>query len=135
MDRSHPFPQFPRGGFRGGLIERVGDHGGGWPDALAWAIFAVLLTLLLLAIVSLAFDAYYRSQRPRRFVRRFPAGPPGIALGGGALAVLDMRYARGDIDRDAYLRARSDIGASEAPTAEMPARAEPPAEGGDEPTR
>ena len=105
MDRGYGIQPFPRGGF----VEHVGRHGGGWPDSLSWVIFALLLAILLLAIVSLALDAYYRSQRPS-----------------GSLAVLDMRYARGEIERDAYVQARADLGAAEAPTVEMPAPPEPP---------
>jgi putative membrane protein len=92
-----PVP-FPRG--EGGriVVERAG---GGWPDGLSWVIFAVLLVLLLLAIVSLALDAYYRSQ------------------GGGArsdvLAQLDLRYARGEIGRDEYLQRRADLGGPALP--------------------
>ena len=41
------------------IIERAGDHGG--PSAFAWTIFALLLVLLLIALVSLVLDFYYRS--------------------------------------------------------------------------
>ena len=103
-DQSFPF----RGG--GGFVERVG-HGGG-PSDLAWVMFALLLVLLLLAIVSLALDAYYRSQGVSRPYFKWlpPGGPPGFAPGGRALAVLDMRYARGEVSRKDYLRAREDLG-------------------------
>jgi hypothetical protein len=107
MDRhgNQPFPF--RGG--GGFVERAG-HGG--PSDLAWVIFGLLLALVLLAIISLALDAYYRSQGgPRPFFKWLPAGgPPGLAPGGPALAVLDMRYARGELSRKDYLRAREDLG-------------------------
>jgi uncharacterized membrane protein len=107
MDRSGN-QSFPfRGG--GGFVEHAGHHGG--PHALAWVIFALLLALLLLAIVSLAIDAYYRSQGGSRpFFKWVPAGGPGLAPGGRALAVLDMRYARGELSRKDYLRAREDLG-------------------------
>jgi hypothetical protein len=98
-------------------------------------IFSLLLVLLLLVIVSLALDAYYRAQRPRHFVRRLgPGMPPGLFPGGRALGVLGMRYARGEISREEYLRAREDLGGPsdetfEAPTAVMPSEdvPEPPA--------
>jgi uncharacterized membrane protein len=123
---------FPRGG--GYFAEHVG-HGGGWPDSLLWVIFSLLLVLLLLAIVSLALDAYYRAQRPRHLGRRVgPGMPPGFFPGGRALAVLGMRYARGEISREEYLRAREDLAGHpddtfEAPTAVMPSAdmPEPPA--------
>ena len=56
MDRGMFGPQ------NGIVIERTGDHGG--PSAFAWTIFALLLVLLLIALVSLVLDFYYRSNRP-----------------------------------------------------------------------
>jgi hypothetical protein len=107
MDRygNQPFPF--RGG--GGFVERAGDGG---PSDLAWVIFALLLVLLLLAIVSLALDAYYRSRGGQRPFFKWlpPGGSPGLVPGGRALAVLDMRYARGELSRKDYLRAREDLG-------------------------
>ena len=91
------------------VIERAGQHSG--PSAFAWTIFALLLVILLVALISLVLDFYYRTNRP-----------------GGTLAVLDERYARGEIDRATYLQARADLGgpppASEAPTEVTP---QPPA--------
>jgi uncharacterized membrane protein len=118
MDRGfgiQPAP-FPRGAF----VQGIGDHGGGWPDGLAWTIFALLLVLLLIAIVALALDAYHRS-RPVALASQ-PAQPAA-----GSLAVLDMRYARGEIEREAYVQARSDLGGPEATTVVMPATTEPAA--------
>lgn len=87
----------------GMFVERVDHHGG--PSAFAWTIFALLLVLLLIALVSLVLDFYYRSK----------SDAPG-----GTLAVLDERYARGEITREAYLQARVDLGGKppvdEAPT-------------------
>src|SRR6266513_2546934 len=103
MDRGNGIQPFPPGGFRGGFVERVGHDGG--THSLAWVIFALLLVLLLIAIVSLALDAYYRSQGPKPFTKWLPPGmPPGMFPGGRALAVLDVRYARGEIGREEYLR-------------------------------
>ena len=110
MDRGYGIQQFPPGGFRGDFVEHGGHHGG--PHALAWVIFALLLTLLLVALVSLALDMYHRSQR-------VPSER--------ALAALDDRYARGEIPREDYLQARHDLGGPEAPTVEMPPPPEPPA--------
>ena len=85
------------------FVERAG-HAGGWPEGLAWVIFAVLLALLLLAVVSLALDAYHRSQ--------------GGEMRNGALTELDLRYARGEIGRDEYLQRRVDLGGSVVPVVE-----------------
>jgi len=109
MDRGYGIQPFAPEGFRGGFVEHAGRGG---PSDLAWVIFALLLVLLLLAIVSLALDAYHRSQGPRPFTKWLPPGiPPGMFPGGRALAVLDVRYARGEISRKDYLRARDDLGA------------------------
>jgi putative membrane protein len=108
MDRGYGFQPFPRGG----IIERVGDHGGGWPDGLSWAILALLLLLLVITIASLALDAYRRSQQAASV-----AAPVA-----GTLALLDARYARGEVDRETYLQTRADLSGAEAPTAVMPAQ-------------
>jgi uncharacterized membrane protein len=121
MDRygNQPFP------FRGGeFVERAG-HSGGTSD-LAWVIFGLLLALLLLAIVSLALDAYYRSQGPRPFTKVLP---PGMAPGGRALAVLDVRYARGEISRKDYLRTREDLGTPPEADADATTEVQPPPPG------
>ena len=109
----------PPGGFRGGGPFRgaCGARRGGGPSTLAWVIFALVLVLLLLAIASLAIDAYYRSRASRPAAGRMPGPAPGPAAI-EALAVLDARYARGEIPRDEYLQARDDLrGTPEAPTA------------------
>ena len=72
-----------------------GQHGGGGDHTLLWVIFAVLLVVLLIALISLVLDEYHRSKRPA-VARRRP--PPG-----GALAVLDTRYASGELTRRDYL--------------------------------
>jgi putative oligomerization/nucleic acid binding protein len=129
MDRhgDQPFPPFGSGR----LVERVGEGGG--PSDLAWVIFSLLLVLLLLAIVSLALDAYFRSQRPRPFTRWLPPGmPPGPFPGGRALAVLGVRYARGEISREEYLQARADLSGEPEDIDEAPTQVvlpEPPAGG------
>jgi uncharacterized membrane protein len=118
MDRGQGIQPFPRGG--GYFAEHMG-RGDGWPTSLLWVIFALVLVLLLLAIVSLALDAYYRSQRPRHFMKRLPLGmPPGFFPGGRALAVVGMRYARGEISREDYLRAREDLGGPPGDFADEP---------------
>jgi putative membrane protein len=67
-------------------------HGGwGWGCGLAWLV--ALGALAALAVVLLR--------------RRRPGAAPGPA--GGAFEALDLRYARGEIERDEYLRRRADI--------------------------
>jgi putative membrane protein len=111
---------FPPDGFRGGdgspFRGALVHVDGGGPSALTWAIFALLVVLLLLAIASLAIDAYYRRRSAR----------PGPEDSRRPLAVLDDRYARGEIARDEYLRARDDLrGSTEATTQVIPPDPEP----------
>jgi uncharacterized membrane protein len=127
--RPYTFPQdgFPRGDgmpFRGALVEHA--DGGGGPGALTWAIFALLLLLLLLAIASLAIDAYNRNRARQSAPETASDAPPPPVDSSGALAVLDDRYARGEISRDEYLRTRDDLrGATDATTQVIPPEPEP----------
>ncbi len=110
--------------FRGALVEHA-DRGG--PDALVWAIFALLLVLLLLAIASLAFDLYHRHRDPQSAPESVGDGPPPThGPSSGALTLLDDRYARGEIPRDDYLQARDDLrGVTDAPTQVIPPEPKP----------
>jgi putative membrane protein len=111
-----PFPMpFPRGG-GGVVVERAGDAGG-WPDGLSWVMFAILLVLLLVAIVSLALALYDRSHRTAQAQVRVPSG---------ALTELDLRYARGEIARDEYVQRRADLGGGAAPATETTTIVSPP---------
>ena len=56
-------------------------------------------------------DFYYRSNRPD-----------------GTLAVLDERYARGEITRAAYLQARTDLGGKAPTESEATTEVKPPAQ-------
>jgi putative membrane protein len=94
------------------LLERAGDAGG-WPDGLSWVMFAILLVLLLVAIVSLALALYDRSHAV-------------AASAGGALAELDLRYARGELGRDEYLQRRADLGGTGAAAPEATTLVSPP---------
>lgn len=120
MDSRFGIPPFGlRGfGFRdSAFVER--GHDGGWPDALSWAIFALLLALLAIAAALLVLDLLARTRR----------GSPRLQPASAPLAALDLRYARGEIDREAYLRARADLGGEETPTKEIRPQPEPPPEG------
>jgi uncharacterized membrane protein len=91
------------------MIQVAGHHGDG-NHALLWVVFALLLVVLLVALVSLVLDYYHRSNEGPPAPR---GGPPE-----GALAVLDNRYASGELKRSDYLQAREDLlGAGGAPAA------------------
>jgi len=84
-------------GERGGF-----EHHGGhqWLGFLFLALLLVLLALLIGSVV--------RGIRSRRTAAEAAAtaGPPGD----DALSVLRLRYARGEIGRDDFLRAHEDLG-------------------------
>jgi len=93
---------FHRGGFDAGPMYA---HNG--PHALAWATFALVL-LLVLSFFALLI-ARTAARRSHRWHRKmvFAGGP-----GGGhhdPLELLRMRYAGGEIDRDAFLQGTSDL--------------------------
>src|SRR3954452_1567655 len=73
----------------------IDQHGGGGPSAFAWTCFAILLIIMAVVLVSLVLDFYYRSNSP--------ATP---------IAVLDERYARGELSLEPSLLARGDLGVS-----------------------
>jgi len=114
MDTQQFQMPLPRGG--GLLAQRAGDAGG-WPDGLSWLMFAILLVLLLIAIVSLALALYDRSH---------VESPAPSGSQSGALTELDLRYARGEVDRDEYLQRRADLGGSAAPAPEATTVVSPP---------
>lgn len=107
------YPLFPfrRGGFGPGPMYL---HNGG-PHALAWATFALVL-LLVLAFGALLV-ARAASGRPRRWHHRMAFAGPGDPQ--DPLELLRMRYARGEIDRNAFLQSTSDLTAA-APMEEKP---------------
>lgn len=82
-------------------------HAGG-PSLLAWLVFAVLVALLALAV------AYAATRLGRG---RVSAAPAVVAPADDALAVLRLRYARGEIAREEYLRASDDLSGGAPPTA------------------
>ena len=82
---------------------QVAEHHGGGGHTLLWVVFAILLVVLLVALISLVLDAYQRSKHPEQS-QAVEEAPPG-----GALAVLDTRYASGELTRRDYLQARKDI--------------------------
>lgn len=116
----------PRRGGGFGQTALFVHHAG--PDALAWATFALLL-LLVLTVYALVIARFARrSQRRRGFGgpghgRRFGFAGPGPGMGPGrgmgpapdALEVLRWRYARGEIGRDEFLLATSDLTAHSEP--------------------
>jgi uncharacterized membrane protein len=61
--------------------------------------FIPLLLLVMVVVIVVVVVAATHNPHP----------PPPPQLSSSALSELDLRYARGEIDRDEYLRRRSDI--------------------------
>jgi len=105
------YPNFP---FRGNGQDIVVYHHGG-PGPLAWTVFALQLLLVFgvaWLVASLVFG------RPARRPAR--AAPAPTTRESAPLETLHMRYARGEIGRDEYLQARSDLGGEPHPPSEQP---------------
>ena len=111
------YPPFRRG-FDVGPVYLHGQQG---PTALQWATFAlvVLLVLMLGAMIVARAASGGRRMGPHRGFAF--AGPPGPPPGPPQQPreLLALRYARGEISRDDFLRATDDVSA-EAPTVEQP---------------
>jgi uncharacterized membrane protein len=89
------------------FFERTAEHGGG-TDTVLWAVFGLVLALLVLAVLALA-ARYGAAWRVRR-----------VAVAGDPLDVVRLRYARGQLSREDYLQASADLGAQPAQPAEPP---------------
>lgn len=113
----NPYPPFQfhqGGGFDGGPMMYHAHDGG--PHALVFATFALVL-LIALAFFTLIVARTASRGRHRKWHHRMAfAGPGGTP---DPLEILRMRYARGEIDRDAFLQGTSDLTAS-AVTEERP---------------
>ena len=73
-----------------GMMDGWSGGGWGWFGALHMIVWLLILVLIVAGIVWLARAAMQRGDSDR-------------TRSSSALAVLDERYARGDIDRDEYL--------------------------------
>lgn len=115
MNENPPFP-FRRGGFDSGPMY-LHHHGG--PPALAWATFALVLLLVLAVFAMVVARMAAGGRGHRKWHRHVQFAGPGLGGPPDPLRLLAMRYAHGEIDRDAFLQGTSDLTAS-APTVEKP---------------
>jgi putative membrane protein len=107
------YPNAPFG--RDGQDVVVYHHAG--PGPLGWTIFALQLLLVIGVAWLLASLVVGRiGRRPAPAAAAAPAPVPDTA----PLETLHMRYARGEIGRDEYLQARSDLGGEPHSTSEQP---------------
>ena len=113
MNNQMPFPMQ-----RGDSFGRVVDMHNGGSSPLDWAIFALLLLLVLLVVTQLVATLLRPRGRGRWGMRHKGPGPWGPP---DPLAFARLRYARGEIDRDAYVQLTQDLGgAPEPPAAPAP---------------
>ncbi len=84
---------------RGSYVDFMGGWGGGWTGWFGMVLGLVFLVLLIALAVWL-----FR-------VPRWPGGQtPAADRHSQALAILEERYARGEIDRDEFLKKKQDLG-------------------------
>jgi hypothetical protein len=102
-----PGSPFGPGGPRRVFVEpgSFPHHGG--PPALAWAIFALVLALVVGFAIALLVGL--ASRRGPRWQHLVPAGGPQLRGPIDPFAVLSMRYARGEIGRDEFIQATDDL--------------------------
>lgn len=75
-----------------------------WAEVLAWLVPILLVVLVVLLVVWLVSRTAAR-----------PASPAPLPPRDGALDQVRMRYARGEIDREAFLQLARDLGGPSAP--------------------
>ncbi len=94
-----------------GMYQGYWDHGGMHP--LTWVLLVVLIALLL-ALLAFVLSRLFpgRFQAPRRPA---VAGPLGDAIG-----IARLRYAKGELTRDEFIRMNEDLGAPPDPAAGDP---------------
>lgn len=73
-----------------------------------WGVWGILWMLIALGVLALLIAGIVWLVHSMTSEDR--GGPPSPGAGASARDIIDMRYARGEIDRDEYVRARRDLG-------------------------
>ncbi len=84
---------------------------GGGPHPFAWLFIIVVIALVALVV-------YWAIRYMRRPLAQ--AAVSGGVPGQNVLAIVALRYANGEIDRDQYLRMSADLGGPAVPAAPEP---------------
>lgn len=82
-------------------IQHMAGHGFGWGGWIIGLIMMLLFWGAIISLIILAFRALRGGSAPSA-----PAAPPANS----ALEILNIRYAKGEIDKAAYDAIRKDIG-------------------------
>ncbi len=91
--------------WEGGRLGHWGYSGDG-----AWVVGGFLWLLLMAGLVAAAVVLVLRATGGPAAPDRRPVGPAPAAVTDPAVTELRLRYARGDISREDYLRAAADLG-------------------------
>ena len=78
--------------------------GGGW--TLGWIVIMAVLVLIVVGIVLLVRGLSNRHDQNQTAPQGSLPGGPGP---GSALQILQERYARGEIDRDEFMKRKADL--------------------------
>ena len=80
-----------------------------WPFWFFWP-FHGLLTLVLVIVLLVVLFRHHPAPYPYPAGRAPPPAPGTPPTRSEALAILEARYARGEIQRDEYLQKKADLG-------------------------
>jgi putative membrane protein len=98
------------------------DHGwyGGGHPVFGWIVMLLFLASLVVLVVAAVRWLLGDRRPPSAFASSWPSGSSDDALG-----IARTRYARGEIDRDAFLRISEDLSAPQRPHGAAPSYPDP----------
>lgn len=87
-------------------------HGFFWPFWFFWPFHGLLTLILVIVLLVVLFRHHPAAPYPYPAGKVPPSTPgtPPVAARSEALAILEARYARGEIQRDEYLQKKADLG-------------------------
>lgn len=103
--------------------------GDGWSAAsITELILVIVLCVAIIVAIVFAVRALIIRSRRDRAVTAGTAAVPAIATPSNLLAILEERYAKGEIGRDEFLQRKSDLGLDSTPITSS-SQSAPPAAG------